>query len=233
MSFFNWIINTLGGISGSFYDAYLEVSGWVWPFYYLANPLYWASSRFADLSWDFYYFSEWAYDVWNRVTSILSWDNIWSLIKQYAGALLYELKGLWDWWTSIWSEIGTWWSAVQYDVRGWIDTAVGGLRDIAGAWSNFWNYLWPQLTRGFDSLKLGWDNFMYQTLPNLVNFSWLTTWWNSRLGDVRELVNTAIRDAAGLAEGWQDMRSIVVTFFQDPVEFIWQRFADWFLGPEG
>jgi len=233
MSFFNSIIGAMGQVSGFFYDLYSETSGWVGPFYYISTFFYWLSSIFADLSWYFSYFYDWAYDVWDKVSRIFTWENIWSLIQQYAGPLLNILKGLWDWWRSIWDEIGTWWSAVQYTVREWIDAAVGGLRDIAGAWSDFWNNLWPQLTRSFNSLKSAWDNFWNYTFPNLVDFTWLTTWWNGRLLDVRNLINTAVRDVGGLAEGWLDMRSIVVTFFQDPLEFIWSKFADWFLGPEG
>lgn len=233
MWFMSWIINALGSISGTFYDLYLETSGWVWPFYYVANIFYYGSVACDNLANYFGYFSDWVYDVWDRVSKIFTWDTIWSLIQQYAGPLLNILKGLWDWWWSIWDEIGTWWSAMQYTVQEWINTAVGGLRDIAGAWSNFWNSLWPQLTSSFYSLKSSWDNFWNFTFPDLVSFSWLTTWWNSRLGDVRDLIYTAVRDVASLAEGWQDMRSNVVTFFQDPLEWLWNRFADWFLGPEG
>ena len=185
----------------------------------------WVNNAFGNV-WDIV-------EIWWSVTSSTLVDWISAATKAGVSTAL----NAWNWvknaFWNVWDIVDIWWSVTKPIVQSLIDTAVGGLKDVAGAWSDFWNNLWPALTRGFDSLKSSWDNFWVYTLPDLVTNNWLTTWWIGRLLDVRALINTAVKDIADLAEGWQEMKSNVVTFFQDPLEFIWQRFADWFLGPEG
>ncbi len=177
--------------------------------------------------------SNWYRDVSIKIGNYLSWDTIWSYIVSY----IPNLEDIRDWFygvtDNILSIVSDWWLATQVTVQGWIDTAVGELQGIAGDWTSFWNNLWPALTDSFNSLKSGWSTFLGVTLPNLVNFSWLETWWNSRLQDVRGLIDSAFLSRDSWWAGWQDMRAQVVEFFSNPIEYIWSRFIDWFLGPGG
>ena len=227
------IVGALNSVSSWFYSIYLEVNGWVWPFWHAAPFFYQLCLLFNTLAFGFSDFLTLVNYLQSKISQILSWSAIWSLLVQYAQPLLDVLKGLAAWWNSIWSEIGTWWTATSVTVQGWISTATQYFNSVATAWSNFWNNLWPQLTTSFNSLKSAWDNFWKVTFPNLVSFTWLTTWWNDRLKDIDDWIDSKIKECAPFWEGWQDMRTNVLTFFTDPVEFIWERFTDWFLGPEG
>lgn len=232
MGFMSWIINELNDVSDYFYDAYLEVNGWVWPFWELGTPFYYLCLVFNSIAWDFYDFSNWVDNVSSKIGDYLSWSTIQSYILSWFHYLGNISDVFYYFRDNVLTHVSTWWSATQYTVKGWIDAAVQGLENIAEAWSNFWNYLWPQLSQSFNNLQSSWDNFWSYTLPGLVDFGGLWDWWDSRIMDVQDLITTATREIAGLSEGWLDMRANVVQFFTDPVEYIWERFTDWFLGPE-
>ena len=51
--------------------------------------------------------------------------------------------------------------------------------------------------------------------------------------DVESLINSAFTERERYWSGWQDMRDKVIEFFANPFDYLWSRFADWFLGPEG
>ncbi|KKK66018.1 hypothetical protein LCGC14_2968300, partial [marine sediment metagenome] len=96
----------------------------------------------------------------------------------------------------------------------------------------FWNITWPAWLAQFETLRASWDNFWVTIYPGLVSFAWLTTWWNERLADVAGLIDSAFTIREGLWDGWQDVRGAVLEFFSDPLEWLWSKFTDWFLGPE-
>jgi hypothetical protein len=233
MSFMAWIIDALNDISSWFYEIYLDVYSWVWPFSLTANLFLYLCYLFNNLAWYFNAFSSWVSDVQGKIGNFLSWSTIWSYILSYVPNLTQIRDWFYSWWTNVQSVVASWWSATSVTVQGWINTALQYVNSVATAWNNFWNNLWPQLTISFNSLKSAWDNFWTVTFPTLVSFSWLTTWWSSRLQDVQGLIGSAFTARASLWAGWQEMRDNVVNFFTDPVEFIWERFTDWFLGPEG
>jgi len=232
MGFMSSIISALNSASSWFYQIYLEVYGWVYPFWLAASLFYQLSSVFSSLAWRFYDFSDWVSDVQSRIGNFLSWSTIWSYILSYVPNLLQLKDWFYSWWNNVSSVVTSWWSSTQWTVRGWIDAAVQGLGSVATAWTNFWNNLWPQLVADLGGLKSAWGNFWLVIYPNLVSFDWLGTWWDSRLHDVQELVSSAFTARDGLWAGWQDLRNEVATFVSDPVEYIWGRFTEWFLGPE-
>ncbi|GAI90757.1 unnamed protein product, partial [marine sediment metagenome] len=86
--------------------------------------------------------------------------------------------------------------------------------------------------------------------------SYLTDWWNTEFQelrdiaeavtyfftvtlptlasklDVRDLIDSAIEELRPFIEGWQEIKDSVLEFFVDPLEWLWTRFTNWFLGPE-
>jgi hypothetical protein len=233
MSFMSSIISALNSCSDYCYQIYVKVIGWVWPFWEAAGLFYQLSVLFATLAWQFYDFSNWVSDVQSKVLAILNWSTIWSYILSYVPNLTQVRDWFYSWWSNVTSVITSWWSATQYTVQVWISTAVQPFNSMLTAWNNFWNSTWPAWVSSFNSLKSAWDNFWRYTLPNLASFDALEDWWNGRVGDLQGLINSAFTVRASLWQGWQDMRDNVVEFFTDPVEYIWERFTDWFLGPEG
>ena len=232
MGFMTSIINALNSVSSWFYQIYLEVYGWVYPFWLAAGFFYQLCSLFNTLAWQFYYFSSWVSDVAAKVAEILNWSTIWSYILSYVPNLTQIRDWFYSWWSNVTSVVTSWWSTTQYTVQGWISTAAQPFNAMLTAWNSFWNSLWPQLTGSFNSLKSAWDNFWGVTFPTLVSFSWLTTWWSSRLQDVQGLINSSLKTWFPFYDDLVKLWSSLTAFFTNPVEFIWERFADWFLGPE-
>jgi hypothetical protein len=232
MWFMASIISALNSVSDWFYEIYLDVLGWVWPFWLTASLFYQLSDLFSTLAWRFYDFSGWVSDVQSKIGNVLSWDTIWSYIMSYVPNLVTIRDWFYSWWGNVTSVITSWWSAQSVTVRGWIDAATQPFNNVAAAWSNFWNNLWPQLQSSFRSLQSSWNTFWGVTLPTLVSFTWLETWYASRLKDLQGLIDGAFTVRAGLWDGWQEVRGNVVEFFTNPVGYIWERFIDWFLGGE-
>jgi len=62
--------------------------------------------------------------------------------------------------------------------------------------------------------------------------SFVNTWWSGAVLQVQGLINTAFLERDSWWAGWQDWRDQVAEFFTNPLEFLLNRFTDWFLGPE-
>jgi len=232
MYFMNWIINELNDVSDWFYELYLDCYYAGWPLSSIASWFRYLYQTFNELAWDFSDFFSWLLDMADQIEEALSWSTIKSNIISWF-RYLGDLSDIFYYFgNNVASVVTSWWSATQWTVRGWIDAAVSGFNSMLTAWSNFWNNLWPQMTSSFNSLKSAWENFTWYTLPRLPSWGDIEDWWSGRVGDLQGLINSAFTDRASLWEGWQELRDNVVEFFTDPVEFIWDRFADWFLGPE-
>ncbi len=232
MSFLDWLVEDFNAAADFFYSIYLEVLDWVWPFWLAAEFFYDLSQVFELLAWDFSDFGGWVLDTVDRLNEILSWSNIRSLILGW----LPDLEDVVDWWDQWWvwvgQEIDDWWSATRLIVQGWIDTVEDALNDLRLEWDDFWNITWPAWTAQFETLRAGWDNFVNNVLPNLLDLTGLWAWWNDRIADITGLIDAAFTLREGWWAGWQDVRDDVLEFFTDPLEWLWSRFTDWFLGPE-
>lgn len=176
--------------------------------------------------------SDWYDDVMDELEDILSWTTIRSKIRTWLDGI-EDLVDWWEnWWTNIKGKVDDWWEDTLDDVKGWIAAAVEGLASLLAAWDTFWNDLWPTLTSLVDTIKAAWDAFIKDTLPNLLDLTFLTEWWNDRVKDVQDLIDTGFKLRDDFWKGWQDIRDTVLEFFDDPLEWLWARFTDWFLGPE-
>lgn len=232
MSFLAYIVEDLNAATDFFYDIYREVLDWVWPFWYAAEFFYDLSIVFNWLAWDFHDFGEWVYTVVDDLRDILTWSNIRSLIRSWLPDI-EDLVDWWDWWW-VWvgQEIDDWWWYTKNTVQGWIDLATQGFDELVTAWDSFWNITWPNLLAITNSLSAAWDNFWTVTFPTLVAFTWLDTWWDSRLIDISDLIDTAFTLREGWWLDWLEIKDQVVEFFVDPWEWLLTKFTDWFLGPE-
>jgi len=232
MSFMNWIIEELNDASDFFYSIYREVNDWVWPFWLAAEFFYDLCRVFNWLAWDFLDFADWVNDVAYKITSFFTELDLDAWFQQWKTRILDS----WDWvryaWSNVTSIVGEWWSTTWTDVKGYIDIATQGLDTLKAAWDSFWRVTFPEWTGKLDSLRAAWDNFWTTTFPNLVSFQWLTEWWNTRLMEIDQLINDTVRTWFPFYDDLVELWNGIVEFFVDPLEWLLDRFTDWFLGPE-
>jgi len=224
----NDIISWLKDIEDYFYDAYLEVWDWVYPFWLLGYPLLYISRGFGWLAYYFGEFRLWLYWAQDEIEDILSWSNIRSLIRGWLDGIEYLVDWFSDWWDNVTDVVGDWWEAVQVTVKGWIKVAVQGLDDLIEAWDTFWNITWTAFLAQFDTLRDSWDNFWTVTFPTLVSFAWLQTWWNSRLAEVNDLIDSKLAAVLPFYDDLVSLWDSIKEFFADPLQWAYDQLDEWF-----
>ena len=232
MSFMVWIIEELENVESWFYEAYLEVKDWIPPFHLLKYPLYGLYGAFKWLVEGFYEFYQWLDWAADRIDEILSWTNIRSLIRSWLYGIESALAWFLSWTTWVGDYIADWWTGILPYILDYIDSVVIGWEDFVTTWANFWTVSWPALLDDLEVIRENWSSFWSVTFPTLVSFTWLTTWWTDRVEDVEDLIDSAFTLRDSLWAGWQEISDSVFEFFADPLEWLWTRFTDWFLGPE-
>lgn len=219
--FITWIIQNISRIAGTFYDVYVETSSWIWPFNYVSNIFYYGYIAADNLAYYFGYFGDWCNDVWNRVLNILSWDNIVNLIRSWLSNIEQVVYWFFNWWNNVLDVINQWWSTIQDTIKSWIDTAIRYLQVGYQQITNFLNYIWPSFENLLNSITSEWQSFRDTTLSSLVTFHFLTSWLNSYSITVQNLINSTLNS-------WFPFYGDMVLFFSNPVQFLWERFTDWF-----
>lgn len=181
-------------------------------------------SRFMELN-------SWALGVIAAIGNILDWESIQALILGWLTDLELLMAWFSNWWDNVQDVIGAWWATTSLTVQGWIDAAVASIGDLV---ADLEDYL--------GELRGEWDEFALK-LPAIGEvLDWfrdpagnilaiVTTWWAATMGQVQELIASELREwfpfYDDLAATWSDIAS----FFSGPLDFLWDRFADWFLGP--
>ena len=232
LAFVDTIFSAVWDISDWFLSGAHEVSGWIWPFYYLQYPLYGLHSVSWSLLTPIAHFGDWADDVAAKVSQVLTLEQI----TAYFSVILANATAAWDWVKNalgnVWLIIETWWSSTKLVVLAWIDLAKEeALTLISQVEAELAN-----LRRSFDNIEaklpsidavLAWWTSWAGNVISVIN-----TWWTSTMGEVQDLINSAFTDRESWWAGWEDFRDKVAEFFSDPWEFLLERFTDWFLGPE-
>jgi len=230
--FLDSIIEWLESVADYFYDAYLEVNGWVWPFYLLAYPLYGLYWAFYMITFYFGQFNTWLDWAAKRIDTILSSWDIWSSFEPWFTAA----ANAWDWvvnasW-NVWNIVDDWWSSAQVTVLAWInDTRLwfNALLNDTNSWlanlQSYWDSIAAKIPT-WDEVVNWWGNW-WGNVALVIN-----VWWTGALLEVAGLIATAFTERESFWAGWQDFRDKVAEFFADPLEFLLNRFTDWFLGPE-
>ncbi len=169
----------------------------------------------------------------DSIKTILTWDDIKSLTLNWLPDLEDVIVWFSDWWGKVGDVISDWWDPIYLTVKEWVEARIAGFDSLKVDWGNFWTVTWPDWMRSLDSLWAAWDNFWTVTFPKLVSFDWLGIWWDSKLKELDKLINDKLKSwfpfYDDLVKIWDDMKK----FFTDPLEFLWTKFADWFLGREG
>lgn len=210
MAFLDLIYSYLNAIGDWFWQAYVEVYGWAYPFNRLATPLYYVASNFWSFALRWIEFSNWIVTAVNSIAAKVDWTGLYSWFNQY----LSMIVGAWNWVyqavSNVTSIVNTWWSSTITTVQGWITAATQGLAGMLSAWSNF----------------------VMTTLPSLVSFSGLNTWWTGQLVQVSSIIDSAFTLRSNLWEGWQEVKNDIIGFIATPFDWLLDRFTDWFWGDE-
>ncbi|MDD4986416.1 MAG: hypothetical protein PHQ43_11655 [Dehalococcoidales bacterium] len=187
-----------------------NASTWSWPlsalygfFVALSNV---ADGMFAGML----DFRTWLYQLANSLSEVYGWQNVINWLKAQIDSLAGVITWVANWSSNVANLVSTWWTSMSDTVKSWISTAIQGLPDMLTAWSNF----------------------ITETLPTLFDLQYAESWWKSKLVDLGELISSAFVEREDLWNGWTDFRQRVSDFFSDPLEWIWSRFTDWFLGGE-
>ncbi|MCK9598675.1 MAG: hypothetical protein M0R06_06515 [Sphaerochaeta sp.] len=202
------LADVLRGAGAFFNNLYIEVSDWIWPFHNLSGPFQAISSLFDSGARGVDEFNAWLGETIPELLDKLTWENIFNLVLGCFPGLEDVITWFSSWPTYIWDMIAEFWAGAQ----GWI-------RDLV-----------QLATEGLEDLKAGWYNFFNVTLPGLVRVENLPDWFQSWLEDIQGLIDSAFSIREDLWEGWTDWRDKVKDFFDNPVEYIWNRFTDWFFG---
>ncbi len=183
---------------------------WVWPLNIIA-PFFRALSSIADgLFSGFFDFVYWADRVNRDIREMLT--KSW--VIDYLSNPLSQLNKLWSWFLDRASYITaittTWWQGISTTILGWVEMAktyaLGLVNNLQGV---------------VNTLSSNWNVFTGTVLPTLA----------SRF-DVDTLIKSAFKPWTDLFNFWGQVGSEVKMFFLNPVDYIWQRFTDWFFGGE-
>ena len=226
------VIEFLGWLQEALYKAYREINDLPWPFWMAAWPFYLAADAVNRLGWAFYDFYFWVEEVSGKIPFVMTPSELIGWIYSFWPLLSQIHDWFRDWVNRVKGEIISWWSATSSTVLDWIDTAK--------AWAKIWiDYLDTRI----NELQTRLDNLVIE-FPDVSEllawfYNWpghvltiVNTWWTGALAEVQSLISSAFIEREPFWAGWQDIRQQVLTFFTDPVEFVWARFTDWFLGPE-
>ena len=226
------IFSIVFDVSMWFQEAYLITKDWIWPFYLISNFFYFVHRGVWNLLTPIAHFCMWVVEVAEKIIDVLNLDMIWEHFKKW-----FEwAQWAWEWITNAFNNIANivtdWWNLEDNPIRLFIESATEGLDELLSAWNDFWTITWPEWMSAFDNLATAWDYFWTVTWPEFLSLEWLFTWWNDRIQDILDLINTAFKLREDWWSGWQEIKEQVFDFFSDPLEYLWSRFTDWFLGPE-
>lgn len=185
-----------------------------------------------DLLTPIAHFGDWVDDVADRLLKILSWDTIKSLIKVWLSGIETIITWFPDWAKHIRQVISDWWSSVSSTVQGWISSAVQVVKDLI-----------TQVVKDLATLQSAWDSVKGK-IPSIdAVISWwsnvtanilliVNSWWGERLREVDTLINSKLKTWFPFYDDLVKLWSTITTFFTNPLDWLLDRFTDWFLGAE-
>lgn len=228
MAFINWIIERLNGISGFFYSIFLEVYGWVYPFWLAADFFYQLHVFFAGLAWNFMDFGAWVDDVAYKLTTFLSQLDLEAWFLQWKQKIL----DAWNWvYSAFWnvlSIVESWWLSTKTIVLGWIAVATEGLDTLKVAWDTFWRITFPNWTTELQRIGSELSNFFTTILPTLFDIKYAEEWWRGKTLDINKLVGDALKIWLPFYDSLSELWGKVAEFIADPLQWFYDRLDEIF-----
>lgn len=171
-----------------------------------------------------------AEQAWNK--AVAAWDKAVEEARALGKRIDKEVDKLLGKINAWWAQLDDWWGATYHSVKEWVRTLVGRVEDTL-----------TDLQRLFNNLALAWEDFKRSTLPKLLDFSWVTTFFGkgiSRIDDwwlpTRQKLEDSLSAITGniISEVNQINKKLADWggFFANPWQWLQDKFADWFLGVE-
>lgn len=222
MWFMEYIVARCQDIADHFYNAYLTVFDWVWPFNLLASPLYYICYAFTYLAYYFGEFDDWLEWAAGELDRILDTWDIWSYFRTWFDAA----ANAWDWIkdavVNVFDIADAWWSSAKYEVLVWISNVRAEVNSII-----------DDIARDLAEIRAAWESFQvkipavdevivwWSTWDTYIH-TYINNWWTARIRDVQGLIDSAFKDREPFWSGWQDWRGQVVEFFTDPEDWLYK-----------
>ena len=228
----NRIVSSCNSAAAFLYALYLELLSWPFPLWKGAEPFYQLHRLFNTLAWSFADLRDWLDFASDRLQDILTWSNLRGLIRGW----LPDLEDVVSWWRG-WSSaldraVVSWWSSARRDVQGWIDAGDRGLQELFEGLQRWTGRLQQTAATFLDMLpSLSEISAWFRAWRGQV-LSVVATWWIGAVRDVQGLIDSAFVSREPFWAGWQDVRSDVARLVTAPLDWLEDRFTDWFLGPE-
>lgn len=173
--------------------------------------------EWADAAWDY------AANAWWKAVQV--GVDAWNDLQAVAWELRTSIS-------DIWAELVTWWDDRVDDFWDLVDGATGWLEDrlddaewvldeLRDNWDTFWRDIWPGWMQYLEELAGRVGDFFSLTLPDLITSA-----------DIIQAFNDFRREWADLFTFWSEFRTELGQFISDPVEWLFNKAVDWFLGPE-
>jgi hypothetical protein len=232
MPFLVSIVTWLANARDYLLNAYNTVNGWISPFNRLATPLYGLYNVFYNLTLYFFDFNTWLTWAANRIGQILDISQITTSFQTWIGWATFAYNWIGNAFSNITSHVTTWWNLASNPIRIFINKAIATV-----------NITITNLANAITEVQTWWNSFkskipsLNEVLPWFTNWwanvlSKLSLWWNERLLDIKSLFNSWTLELAPFWAGWQEIRNTIFDFLNDPLEWLWSKFTDWFLGAE-
>lgn len=195
----------------------------------LRKPM-WLVNALMYLDWQIF---TWHIDVGSTVENAIDWvlDGLnwvithlkelgewWEEFRQEVIDLFAEIPKwinvLWKWildfGDTLASWIDNWWDAIYQKVKDWVTTAIDKVKDALGV-------IKDTLTEWVTKI----ESFFTTILPDL-----------AKKLDIVDLIKNAFEPWKDLLNFLSEIGGELAEFFTNPIEYLWQKFSDWFFGGE-
>ncbi|GAJ02753.1 unnamed protein product [marine sediment metagenome] len=199
------IVEYLNSITHTFYNAYLETRGWIYPFSLVAGFFLTLSTISNSIAWQVYSFYTWVDEVTGKIGKILSYENIASHFKSFLNSTSEALGWVRGAFKNVISIVDTWWEETKLTIWSRIDIAKEALQSRINALGK----------------TLGTIQETISSLKALIpTKSEVLTW-------ITSLIDTRTKELKPFWDGWLEMKSQVVEFFTDPGKWFMDRIEGW------
>lgn len=158
-----------------------------------------------------------------------AWYAYWyayDVYKDLRNIIADEVDDLWDRGFNWWSELGDWWSDKRQDVLDWIDDAKDYALDRI-----------DDVNRVLMLLEDAWESFRRDTLPGLLDTSWLQDffgrqvdnigeWWAAKRQEIDDIIEATTKPVRDELNKHLDTLTSAKQLFADPLAWP-DHFARW------